>query len=120
MLFQTESAKSLLSAFVYDARRLTSIANKQQQAGGNVGTFITKALLETGKHTVTALTRPESSSTIPAGVDVKKVNHEEPQTLVDALRGQEALVVTLSGYAPIRDIEEKLVRAAGEAGVPWM
>ncbi|KAK4499197.1 hypothetical protein PRZ48_009710 [Zasmidium cellare] len=89
-------------------------------AGGNVGRFITEALLKTGQHTVTAITRADSQSTLPDGVTPKKVDYEKPETLVDALRGQDALVITVSGRSPIQSIEEKLVRAAGEAEVPWI
>lgn len=81
---------------------------------------MTEALLKTGKHTVTAITSAESQSTLPQGVEVKKVDYDKPETVAEALRGQEALVITISGRAPIQEIEEKLVRAAGEAGVPWM
>ncbi|KAL8717820.1 MAG: hypothetical protein Q9225_004975 [Loekoesia sp. 1 TL-2023] len=89
-------------------------------AGGNVGSFIAKALLKTSKHIVTAITRVDSQSTLPQGMVVKRVDYNKPETLVEALRGQEALVITISGHAPIQDTEEKLVRAAGEAGVPWI
>lgn len=81
---------------------------------------MTEALLKTGNHDVTALTRADSQSKLPEGVKTKTVDYSKPETLVDALRGQEALVITISGRAPIKDIEEKLVRAAGEAGVTWM
>lgn len=81
---------------------------------------MTEALLKTGKHTVTAITRADSKSTLPDGVAVKKVDYDQAKTLVSALRGQDALVVTISGYAPIQGTEEKLVRAAAEAGVSWM
>lgn len=50
---------------------------------------------------------------------VKKVDYNKPETLVDALRGQDALVITLSGHTP-KETEMKLVNAAGEAGVGWM
>ena len=81
---------------------------------------MTEALLKTGKHSVTAITRSDSQSKLPEGVAVKEVDYSKPETLVEALRGQEALVITISGRAPIQDIEEKLVRAAGDAGVQWM
>ncbi|KAL9594042.1 MAG: hypothetical protein Q9219_007249 [cf. Caloplaca sp. 3 TL-2023] len=84
-------------------------------AGGNCGRFIAEALLKTGQHTITAITRPDSQSTLPLGVAVKKVDYSKLETIVDALRGQQALVITISGYAPIKEIEEKLVRAAGDA-----
>lgn len=90
------------------------------QAGGNVGSFITQALLKTGSHTVTALTRVGSTSTIPAGAQIKAIDYEKPESLVEALRRQDALIITLSGHATFQKIEEKLVRAAGEAGVSWM
>lgn len=38
---------------------------------------------------------------------------------MDALRGHDALVITLSGHTP-KGTELDLVRAAGEAGVPWI
>ena len=81
---------------------------------------MTETLLKTGKHTITAITRADSQSTLPEGVAAKKVDYNKPETLVEALRGQDALVITISGQAPIQEIEEKLVKAAGEAGVPWM
>lgn len=79
-----------------------------------------EGLLKTGKHTVTAITRHNSTSTLPQGIISKQIDYEKPETLVDALRGQDALVITLSGYSPIQETEDKLVRAAAEAGVPWM
>ena len=90
------------------------------QAGGNVGSYITQALLNTGKHTVTAITRAYSEAKLPQGVTIKVVDYEKPETLVDALRGQDVLVITISGRAPMKEIEERLVRAAGEADVSWM
>lgn len=88
-------------------------------AGGHVGAFIAQALLETKKHKVTALTRPESTSKLPEGIAVKKVNYDEHSSLVEALRGQDALIITLAVTAP-RDQEAKLIRAAAEASVPWV
>ena len=69
---------------------------------------------------VTAVTREDSQSTFPDQVTIQKIDYEKPETLVNALRGQDALVITLSGRAKIQEVEEKLVRAAGEADVPWM
>ncbi|KAK5171145.1 uncharacterized protein LTR77_004289 [Saxophila tyrrhenica] len=88
-------------------------------AGGNVGSYITHALLDTGKHTITALTRPDSSSKLPEGVNVKQIDYASPPTIVEALKGQDALVITLSGFVP-KDTETKLFEAAGEAGVKWI
>ena len=80
---------------------------------------MTEALLKTGKHIVTAITRVGSQTQLPDVVVSKSVDYSKPETLVDALRGQDALVITLSGYAP-KETEMQLVRAAGEAGVAWI
>ncbi|ETS83124.1 hypothetical protein PFICI_05000 [Pestalotiopsis fici W106-1] len=88
-------------------------------ASGHSGSFMTNALLETGRHQVTALTRVDSESKFPDGVVIKKIDYSRPETLVDALRGQDALVITLSGHTP-KGTELQLVNAAGEAGVPWI
>ena len=74
-------------------------------------------MLKTGKHTITALTRFDSDSKLPEGVIVKKIDYSKPDTLVEALRGQDALIITLSGGAP-KGTEVALINAAGEAGVP--
>lgn len=79
---------------------------------------MTEALLKTGKHTVTAITRIDSQTPLPEGVNVKKVDYNKPETVVEALRGQDALVVTLSGHA--LSLQDDLTKAAGEAGVPWI
>lgn len=50
---------------------------------------------------------------------IKKVDYNEPKTIVEALRGQDALVITLSGYTP-KGTEEQIINAAGEAGVAWI
>ena len=81
---------------------------------------MTKALLETGKHIITAITRVDSQNKLPDGVIPKRINYAKPETLVEALRGQDALVITLSGRSTIQEVEEKLVKAAAEAGVPWV
>jgi hypothetical protein len=55
---------------------------------------------------------------LPQGV-ISKVDYNKPETLVEALRGQDALVTTLSGHAP-KETEMQLINAAGEAGVAWI
>lgn len=77
------------------------------------------ALLQTGKHTITALTRAESKGTLPEGVARAEVNYDDQDSLVDALRGQDFLIITLPVRAP-PDTHSKLVRAASAAGVPWV
>jgi len=52
-------------------------------------------------------------------VTTKHVDYDKPETLVEALRGQDALVITLSGHTP-KETEARLINAAGEAGVAWI
>ena len=80
---------------------------------------MTEALLESGQHTITAITRVDSQSKLPAGVISKQVDYGKPETLVKALRGQDALVITLSIKAP-EGTEMQLINAAHEAGVAWI
>uniref|UniRef100_A0A093V819 Isoflavone reductase like IRL n=1 Tax=Talaromyces marneffei PM1 TaxID=1077442 RepID=A0A093V819_TALMA len=88
-------------------------------AGGQVGKYIVEALIANGKHKVTALTREGSSNTIPAGVHaIRKIDYAQPSTIADALKGQDALICTLSVRAT--EEAEKLSRAAAEAGVKWI
>jgi putative NADH-flavin reductase len=75
--------------------------------------------LRTGKHDVTAISRFDSQSKIPEGVAVSRVDYAKPATLVDALRGQDALVITMGSMAD-KDTSAKLINAASEAGVQWI
>ena len=74
-------------------------------------------LLKTGKHTVTAITRVDSESHLPEGIEVKKVDYSNPSSLVEALQGQDALIITMSVFAP-QDQQAKLIQAAADAKVP--
>jgi len=80
---------------------------------------MTEALLRTGKHVVTSITRPDSTTPLPEGVIVKKVDYNSHSSLVEALKGQDALVITLSPFAP-PDTQPKLFQAAVEANVAWI
>ena len=77
-----------------------------------------KELVATGKHNVTAITRADSMSKLPDGVRVAKIDYDKPETLVEALKGQDALVITLNVFA--QQQQDKLIQAAGEAGVKWL
>jgi hypothetical protein len=85
---------------------------------GSVGSYITQSLLETGKHTVTAVTREDSKSEIPKDVKVAKVNYDDESTLVGALKGQQALVITMKTGQ--KEASLKLIRAAAKAGVDFI
>jgi hypothetical protein len=89
------------------------------QAGGQVGKYITEELVKLGKHKITAITRPDSTSTLPGGVEVKKVDYSNQESLVEALRGQDVLIITMNVFAP-PDSQAKLIEAAAAADVPWV
>ena len=83
-----------------------------------MGKHIAEQLLKTGKHTVTAITRPSSTSIMPNGLHVIRVDYSSDE-LIAALRGQQVLIITMAVNAP-RDTISKLVRAAAKAGVPYV
>jgi hypothetical protein len=68
---------------------------------------------------VTAITRADSTSSLPTGVQVKKVDYSDQPSLVSALQGQDALIITMSVFAP-PETQTKLIEAAASANVPWI
>ena len=50
---------------------------------------------------------------------MKKVDYNDHSSLVAALKGQDALIITMAVTAP-PDTQKKLIAAAAEAGVPWI
>lgn len=88
-------------------------------ATGQLGKYITAELLKNPNFTVTALTRTPDTSSFPSGLHAIPVDYSDPSTLTAALKGQDALIITLAVTAP-PDTHSKLVRAAAEAGVPWI
>lgn len=66
-----------------------------------------------------AITRGDSSSTIFSGVEIKRVNYDDHSSLVEALQGQDALIITMGVLAP-RDQQTKLIEAAAAAKVAWI
>ncbi|KUI69850.1 Sterol-4-alpha-carboxylate 3-dehydrogenase, decarboxylating [Cytospora mali] len=107
-------AKDQPSGFVNRIERVAIVG-----AGGTLGKYITEALIKTGNHTVTALTRADSTNKLPEGVTTVTVSYDDEQSLVDALRGQQVLIITMAIAAP-PDTHSKLVRAAAEANVPYV
>lgn len=87
-------------------------------AAGQLGKFIVAALLSKNAFNITAITR-NGSPTPPAGVNVATVDYDEPDTIVAALEGQDALIITMSIMAPPEQ-QAKLIQAAAKAGVPWV
>lgn len=68
---------------------------------------------------MTAITRGSSHCNAPAGVKLREIDYDEQSTLVDALIGQDALVITMSVLAP-KETQLKLIEAAAAAGVPFV
>lgn len=56
---------------------------------------------------------------MPSGIEVKKVNYDDHSSLTEALRGQDALVITMGARAP-HEQQTKLIEAAANANVPWV
>ncbi|KAH7032567.1 uncharacterized protein B0I36DRAFT_347759 [Microdochium trichocladiopsis] len=88
-------------------------------AGGTVGSRIVSALVEGGKHTVTALSRKGSPNKIAPGVQIATIDYDDETSIVEALRGQQCLIITLAPAAP-PNTHSKLVHAASKAGVPYI
>jgi hypothetical protein len=78
-----------------------------------------KSLLETGKHTITAITRSDSTAPLPDGIHVKRVDYSNHKQIVEALKGQDVLVITMNPMAP-KDQQAKLIRAASDAKVKYI
>lgn len=71
---------------------------KPWQAAGNTGSAIVKALLSSNQFNVTALVRGDSTiiATLPSGVNTRTIDYSNPSTLVDALKGQDAVISALN------------------------
>lgn len=86
---------------------------------GTIGTYLTQALLAKNGFTITAMSRHDSKAEIPPDVQIARVDYDDHNSLTEALRGQDALIITTSVWAP-KDTSAKLIRAAAAAGVPWI
>ena len=85
---------------------------------GRQGQHIVEQLLKTGKHNITILTRTDNSQ-FANGVKTAVIDYEEVESLVRALKGQDALVITMNTSAP-PDTSIKLIQAAAKSGVRWI
>ncbi|KAK2811494.1 hypothetical protein FQN50_002117 [Emmonsiellopsis sp. PD_5] len=95
-------------------------------AAGYIGRHITSHLLQTTKHTVTAITRPNSPNhnKFPPSVHIARVDYTSTapndfNNLVTALRGQQALIITINMRVP-PDVISNLIRAAAMADVHYV
>ena len=74
-------------------------------------------MLKAGKHNITAITRSDSTSTLPASVKVAKINYDDETSLADALKGQQFLVIALQVRKAPADLHSRIVHAAAKAGI---
>ncbi|KAL6890513.1 hypothetical protein GGI43DRAFT_430627 [Trichoderma evansii] len=99
-------------------RKLTGRKIAIVGASGQLGKPTLKALLSKGVHTITAIQRNESTSEFPSEVIVKRGSFEDESFLVDALQGQDAVVVIVP--IPNMDLGDRFIRAAAKARVPYI
>jgi putative NADH-flavin reductase len=86
-------------------------------ASGNIGSQATKALLDAG-FTVTAVTRPDSKSTFPDNVQVRRADPASFEEVKAALEGQDAVIAAAAmNVAATGDGQDILIDAAVAAGV---
>ncbi|XPT03560.1 hypothetical protein M3J09_012651 [Ascochyta lentis] len=86
---------------------------------GTIGTYIMQALLARNRFTITAISRHDSRAEFPSDIQVMRVDYDNEKSIVDALQGQDTLIITTSVFAP-KDTSAKLIRAAAAAGVSWV
>ncbi|KAH7169522.1 hypothetical protein DER46DRAFT_600415 [Fusarium sp. MPI-SDFR-AT-0072] len=88
-------------------------------ASGQLGKPTIDALVELGAYTITAIQRPEAASTFPVGITVKKGNLKDEAFLTEVLKGQDVLVL-MPPLAQLVELQEPAIRAAANAGVPYI
>jgi nucleoside-diphosphate-sugar epimerase len=88
-------------------------------ASGTIGSHIVSALLAKNTFNITAISRADSKATFPPSVQRHNIDYTDPTTIISALRGKDALIITMNVYAA-KDTSSKLIRAAADAGVPWI
>ena len=64
-------------------------------ASGTIGGPTLAAMLGTGIHIITVLSRTTSDTSFPAGVQVKKDNYNDQSFLISALQGQDIVLLTI-------------------------
>jgi len=91
----------------------------QVGAAGSLGKPVLDALVNSGKFNIKVVARHTSKSEIPTTDNARqvKVDFASHQALVDAFRGNEALVLTLGDFANLAKHTQVLTDAAIDAGV---
>jgi hypothetical protein len=109
---------------MYSSQQPSGFSNRLKNiavvgASGTIGSHIVSALLSRNQFNITAITRSNSNGTFPKGIKVAHIDYNDPDTIISALKGHDALIITMSVSAA-RDTQEKLIRAAADASVPWL
>ena len=85
-----------------------------------MGRHIASALLAQNLHNLTAITRSDSTTTLPKGIHhVAHVDYSSPSSLSSALHGIDCLIITMNVMAG-KGAQTALIDAAAEAGVQWI
>ncbi|KAF9732614.1 hypothetical protein PMIN06_009511 [Paraphaeosphaeria minitans] len=100
---------------------VSSIRNVAWYGTGQLGSQILKYLASAQKFTITVLVRrdPTSYSNLPENITLKQIDLADHSSLVNALSGNDAMVVftSMAPYNDMDGIQLKLINAAMEAGV---
>jgi len=90
-----------------------------EKAAGSLGKQVLDALVASAKFNITAIARHTSGSHIPSTDNLRqvKVDFSSHQALVDAFRGNEALVLTLGDFPNLGKNTQTLTDAAIDAGI---
>ncbi|KAJ5111475.1 hypothetical protein N7532_002010 [Penicillium argentinense] len=83
-------------------------------AGGNLGPHAIQALLGSSFR-VTILSRQGSTSKVPEGVPVVRVDYNNPDSLISAMQGQDVVISMVGGH--VAGDQNKFIDAALAAGV---
>ncbi|PGG99222.1 hypothetical protein AJ79_08652 [Helicocarpus griseus UAMH5409] len=85
---------------------------------GALGHHILRSILDSGKHSVTVLTRGEPRSNDPR-ITWRKVNYNDQSSLIEALRGIETCISTASSFDDAAFVQSQiaLIEACLAAGV---
>lgn len=89
---------------------------RNEQASGNLGRPIVKALLDAGEFYVTAVSRTTSSATFPASVRVVRVDFLAQDDLEGAFLGQDAVFSVSAPSSSLVD-QKRIIDAAIAMGV---
>ncbi|KAH7153291.1 hypothetical protein EDB81DRAFT_855713 [Dactylonectria macrodidyma] len=84
---------------------------------GTVGSVTLSALLAKNIHTITAISRVDSTATFPDACIVKKGSYDE-EFLGSALKDQDVLILQLGRFGV--DVQDTFFRAAVKAGVKYI